>query len=147
MGRLGGRARAKNLTPAQRSEIARLGGLKRASIPGEMSRIGKIAAKELSDAEADSGAEIDQVFIITPLPPEKQREIARLGGAARAAIPDEMSRLGRRGGAARAASLSPERRREIALKAVAAREAKRRAARESNMALTPMPLTTENNMV
>jgi len=139
MGHLGGTARAKNLTPTQRREIARLGGLKRASIPGEMSRIGKIASKELFDSEPDSGAEIvsdaDQIIKITPLPPEKHREIARLGGAARAAIPNEMSKLGRRGGAARAASLSPERRREIALKAVAAREAKRRASLESDLYL------------
>ena len=49
------------------------------------------------------------------------------GGKARASIPGEMSKLGKIGGKARAASLSPERRKEIARNAVAARNAKRNA--------------------
>ena len=44
-----------------------------------------------------------------------------------ASFPGEMSKLGKIGGKARAASLSPERRKEIAQNAVAARNAKRNA--------------------
>ena len=52
---------------------------------------------------------------------------ARRGGRAKAAIPGEMSKMGKIGGKARAASLTPERRKEIARNAVAARNAKRAA--------------------
>ena len=53
--------------------------------------------------------------------------LGKRGGKARAAVPGEMSKMGKIGGRARAASLTPERRKEIARNAVAARNAKRAA--------------------
>ena len=63
--------------------------------------------------------------------PGEMSRLGKVGGAVRASIPGEMSKLGKAGGAARAAALSPEQRSEIARKAVAAREAKKRAAKET----------------
>jgi len=77
--------------------LGRLGGLARAAIPGEMSRVVQI---RWQSEKAD---------------------------------PNEMSRRGRRGGAARKAALSPERRSEIARRAVAAREAKRQAKKQAEL--------------
>lgn len=59
------------------------------------------------------------------LTPGELTAIGKAGGAAS----KSQSKAGKAGGAARAKKLSPERRREIALKAVEAREEKRRKAK------------------
>ena len=63
--------------------------------------------------------------------PERRREIAAIAGAASKPDIEQKRSAGKLGGIARKAALTPERAREIALKAVQAREAKRQAKRQN----------------
>ena len=73
LGRLGGKARDKGMTPKEREEFARRGGLARSKklSKDELSKIGKKAGKLGGRARAQS------------LTQEQRKEIGRKGAAAR----------------------------------------------------------------